>query len=224
MNTVDIIVIAVIVISGLLAFSRGFVREMLSVGSWVAAALVTLYAYPYTQPLARKWVESALGKGVTLVADISAAVVVFVVTLVIASLVSNVIAGRIHDTQFRALDRSLGLLFGIARGAVLLSLAFLLISWMAKPDELPGWVMAAKSRPFLATGAKMLVALAPRGLVDDTASKVEQMKGVTKDAVEADRAVKRLARPPTTADKPEERGGYSSEERRGLERVIEGTQ
>jgi membrane protein required for colicin V production len=218
MNTLDIIVVAVIVVSGLLAFSRGMVRELLSVGGWVAAALVTLYAYPYTQPLARKYIP------IVLAADIAAAVVVFVVTLVIASVVSNVIAGRIHDTQFRALDRSLGLLFGIVRGAVLLCLAFLLVSWMARPDELPGWVMAAKSRPFLASGAKMLVALAPKGLVDDTATKVEQMKGATHDAVEADRAMKRLARPPATADKPEERGGYSKEERRGLERVIEGTQ
>jgi membrane protein required for colicin V production len=218
MNTVDIIVVAVIVISGLLAFSRGMVRELLSVGGWVAAALVTLYAYPYTQPLARKWIP------IVIAADIAAALVVFVVTLVIASIVSNFIAARIHDTQFRALDRSLGLLFGIVRGAVLLSLAFLLISWMAKPNEMPGWVTAAKSRPLLAQGAKLLVSLAPRGLVDDTASKVEQMKGATHDAVEADRAMRRLTRPPTTADKPEERGGYSPEERRGMERVIEGTQ
>jgi membrane protein required for colicin V production len=218
MNTVDIIVVVVVVISGLLAFSRGMVRELLSVGGWVAAALVTLYAYPYTQPLARKYIP------IVLAADIAAAVVVFVVTLVIASIVSNFIAGRIHDTQFRALDRSLGLLFGIVRGAVLLSLAFLLVSWMARPGELPGWVNTAKSRPLLAQGAKVLISLAPKALVDDTASKVEQMKGATHDAVEADRAMRRLTRPPTTVDKPEERGGYSPEERRGLDRVIEGTQ
>ena len=59
MNTVDIIVVVVVVISGLLAFSRGMVRELLSVGGWVAAALVTLYAYPYTQPLARKYITTS---------------------------------------------------------------------------------------------------------------------------------------------------------------------
>jgi membrane protein required for colicin V production len=218
MNTLDIVVIAVIVISGLLAFSRGMVRELLSVGGWIAAALVTLYAFPYVQPFARKWIP------ITIAADIAAALVVFIVTLVIASLVSNLIAARVHDTQFRALDRSLGLLFGIVRGAVLLSLAFLLINWLSKPDAPPGWVIAAKSRPLLAQGAKLLVAMAPKGLVDDTASKVEQMKGATTDAVEADRAMRRLTRPAPTTEKPEERGGYSKEERRGLERVIEGTQ
>jgi membrane protein required for colicin V production len=218
MNTLDIIVVAVIVISGLLAFSRGMVRELLSVGGWIAAALVALYAFPYTQPLARKWIP------ITMAADIAAALVVFVVTLVIASIASNFIAARVHDTQFRALDRSLGLLFGIVRGAVLLSLAFLLVNWLAKPEEPPSWVTAAKSRPLLAQGAKLLVALAPKGLVDDTASKVEQMKGVTDDAVEADRAVRRLTRPQPTTEKPEERGGYSSEERRGLDRIIDGTQ
>jgi membrane protein required for colicin V production len=219
MNTLDIIVIAVIVISGLLAFSRGMVRELLAVGGWVAAALVTLYAFPYTQPLARKWIP------ITMAADIAAALVVFILTLVIASLVSNFIAARIRDTQFRALDRSLGLLFGIVRGAVLLSLAFLLINWLSKPGAPPDWVASAKSRPLLAQGAKLLVALAPKSLVDGTATRVEQMKGATSDAVEADRAMRRLTRPQPTTDKPaEDRGGYSSEERRGLDRIIEGTQ
>jgi membrane protein required for colicin V production len=219
MNTVDIIVVAVIVISGLLAFSRGMVRELLSVGGWVAAALVTLYAYPYTQPLARKFIP------IVIAADIAAALVVFIVTLVIASIVSNFISARIRDTQFRALDRSLGLLFGIVRGAVLLCLAFLLVGWLARPGELPSWINSAKSRPLLAQGAKFLVALAPKGLVDDTTARVDQMKGVTNDAVEADRAMRRLTRPaPAAGDKSEERGGYSNEERRGLERIIDGTQ
>ena len=224
MNTVDIIVIAVVVISGLLAFSRGLVRELLSVGGWIAAALVTLYAFPYTQPLAREWIKKALGQDITLAADIAAALVVFVVTLAIASLASNFIAARVHESQFKALDRSLGLLFGVLRGAVLLSLAFLLVNWLMKPEDQPTWITASKSRPLLAQGAKLLVDLAPKGLVDDTASKVEQMKGVTNDAVEADRAMRRLTRPAPTTDKPEERGGYSNEERRGLDRIIEGTQ
>jgi len=218
MNALDIVVIAVIVVSGLLAFSRGIVRELLSVGGWVAAALVALYSFEYVQPIAREWIP------ITMVADIAAALVVFVATLVIASIISNVIAARVRDTPFRALDRSLGLLFGIVRGAVLLCLAFLLVNWLAKPDEPPEWVTAAKSRPLLAQGAKLLVALAPKGLVDETASKVDQMKGVTDDAVEADRAMRRLTRPSPTIDKPDARGGYSAEERRGLERIIEGTQ
>jgi hypothetical protein len=60
MNTVDIVVIAVVAISALIAFLRGFVREVLTIGSWLGASLVTLYGFPLLQPKFEQWISSKL--------------------------------------------------------------------------------------------------------------------------------------------------------------------
>ena len=57
---IDICFVAILVISGILAYIRGFVREVLSVAAWVGATFVTLYGYPHLQPIAREHIENRM--------------------------------------------------------------------------------------------------------------------------------------------------------------------
>src|SRR5581483_12361840 len=98
MNPFDIFIIVLVVLSGLFAFARGFVREALSVATWVGAALAALYAFPYARPIAEQWLQ----KGVF--ADSAAALSVFVIVLVALSLVSSAISRRVKDSSLSALD------------------------------------------------------------------------------------------------------------------------
>ena len=150
-NLVDIAVIGVLIISGLMAFSRGLVREVLSIGAWVGAAVVTIYAFPHLRVYARGYVKNEL------LADIATGVAIFVVTLFVCTAVSHMLARNVRSSGFGALDRSLGFLFGLARGAVLVCLAYLLFLWIVpKPEDQPDAIKQAKSLPLIDAGATLI--------------------------------------------------------------------
>ena len=196
MNLLDIAVLAIVVLSALLAFSRGFVRELLSVASWVAAAFATLYLFPVARPSAHKLIAK------TLIVDLGLALVIFLVALVAFSFLSGMIAKRVHQTEFKLLDRSLGFVFGAARGLVLLSLGMLLINWAYKPDERPKAILEAKSLPVLAYGADLLRTLVPDDFLEGSKVTVDELKKRTRKDIERSRSFKNLVRPPKIADKP----------------------
>ena len=156
MNTVDIIVIAVVALSALIAFLRGFVREVLTIGSWLGASLVTLYGFPLLQPKFEQWISSKLA------ADIVCGISLFIGSLIVFSIISHMLARFVRGSALTAVDRSLGLLFGLVRGAILVSLAYMLI-FALDPTILRG----ARTTPMMARGAEMLRDMAPKELAND---------------------------------------------------------
>jgi hypothetical protein len=109
-NLVDIAVLGVLAISGLVAFSRGLVREVLSIAAWVGAAALTVYAFPHFRDFTRGYIKNELA------ADIATGVAIFVVLLFVFTAVSHMLSRNVRSSSFGALDRSLGFLFGSARG------------------------------------------------------------------------------------------------------------
>lgn len=162
MNTVDVIVIGVIGFSTLIAFLRGFVREVLTVGSWIGAAIVTIYGFPLLRGRFESWISSKLA------ADIAGGIGLFLVTLVVLSVLSHMIARIVRGSALTAVDRSLGLLFGLVRGAILVSLAYMLLIWF-DPTLLEG----ARTAPMMARGAQILRSWAPRQLADELPSDLQ---------------------------------------------------
>lgn len=156
MNTVDIIVIAVVAFSALIAFLRGFVREMLTIGSWIGAALVTLYAFPVVQSHFEQWITNRLAAHVVGIA------VLFIGSLIVFSILSNFVARFVRGSALTAVDRSLGLLYGLLRGAVLVSLAYMIVMALE-----PSLFAGARTVPMMAKGAEILRSLAPKELSDE---------------------------------------------------------
>src|SRR5260221_6554457 len=103
-NALDIIVIAVVALSALFAFARGFVKESLSIAAWVGAGLITLYGLPHLRPVALKYISNPL------LAAGAAGVTLFVVSLIVLSLLTSAVAGRVKQSALSAVDPSLGLL------------------------------------------------------------------------------------------------------------------
>lgn len=158
-NPVDLAVAAVLLVSALMAFARGFVREVLSVAAWIGAALITIYAFPYVQPLA----ESKISNKLT--ADVAGIAGTFLLSLILLSMVSHRLSRNVRDSALSAIDRSLGFAFGVARGAILVSLAYMFAIWLwTNPADQPVWLQGAKSRPALARGAQALMALVPNSV------------------------------------------------------------
>jgi membrane protein required for colicin V production len=134
----DIFLLVVMLISGLLAMIRGFMREVLSIAAWGIAALVTVYAFPKASALAQQYVGNEMAsKGVAIVG-------VFLVTLLVISIITVRISDMILDSRVGALDRTLGFLFGLGRGFLIVVIAFTFFNWFV-PNKKPDWIQNSKS-------------------------------------------------------------------------------
>lgn len=180
----DIVVMVVVLLSAMLAMVRGFSREILSVGSWLAAAaaalIVVLYDDPLT-PIIKTYVEAET------IALIISATVVFFVTLIAVSMITMRISDFIIDSSIGALDRTLGFIFGALRGMLLFVVAIGMFNWLA-PEAQPEWITNAKSKPLLDNMANNLIGALPEdieGFVDigkDIISPEEAPGTTNKDA------------------------------------------
>ena len=153
MTWVDFAVLGVIAVSALLAFMRGLVREVLGIGAWVGAGAVTLWGFNTARPQAERLVQGAAGW----VIDWVTAVVLFVVSLIILLLIAHWIGAITRRSVLGGLDRTLGLLFGVLRGAVLVILAYIFVGLVKPVDQWPAVVLQARSIDLVYDGAKWAV-------------------------------------------------------------------
>jgi membrane protein required for colicin V production len=208
----DIILIGVMLVSALLAMIRGFMREILSIAAWVIAAVATLYAYAKFLPLAKSYFNNDIVAAGALVGG------TFLGTLLIVSVITVRFSDMVLDSRVGALDRTLGFLFGLARGLIIVVVAFLFFAWLVPPRTQPSWVANAKSKVVLQSTGDWLMSMLP----DDPESTI----------------LKRLKRPKPEdgdpADTPAERSsldgpantetpGYGQADRASMQRLIGNT-
>src|SRR5438270_7218941 len=151
----DLVLLGVMLISGLLAMVRGFMREILSIAAWGAAALATLYSFSRLLPTAKTYFNNDTVASIVVVAG------VFVGTLIVVSVITVRISDMILDSRIGALDRTLGFLFGLGRGLLIVVVAFLFFSWLVPDKQRPDWVNGAKSLTVLKSTGDWLMALLP---------------------------------------------------------------
>jgi membrane protein required for colicin V production len=180
---------------------RGFMREILSIAAWGAAALVTLYSFSKLLPTAKTYFNNDTIAAVAVVAG------VFIGTLIVVSVITVRISDMILDSRIGALDRTLGFLFGLARGLLIVVVAYLFFSWLVPEKQRPDWVTGAKSRVVLQGTGDWLMALLP----DDPENTI--LKRFKKNKPEDEQ---------TDADQaPASGDGYSKPARDSLKKLIE---
>jgi len=140
MPWLDIFLIVVMLLSGLFAMVRGLIRELLSIAGWGAAAGAGFFANYKLVPLAKAYFAPASD----LIVTIGTVAVTFIITLVVVAVITVKISDKILDSRIGALDRTLGFLFGLARGLIIVVVAFAFYDWF-QPKSQPGWITNAKS-------------------------------------------------------------------------------
>jgi membrane protein required for colicin V production len=226
--TADLVVVAIVALSALFAFVRGFVREVLSVAAWVVAILAAIFGFPFLRPVVGRYIS------ITPVADAATAIAIFLVVLVVASIISHLLSRNVKTSSFSALDRSLGLLFGIARGALVVCALFLLVDWFFPPDERPAWVVPARTLTIVSAGAGMLKDmvknLLPEGTLEKGKNAADSAKQQVNQAIAAGQATGVIPTaqpaPATASDNADSAGpakdsGYKDAERKDLNRLIQ---
>ena len=174
----DLAVLGIVLVSALLSMMRGFSREVLAIASWAAAAAAAYYFYPLVVPYLAPYIHKEV------IAQAAAAAIVFFVTLIIVSLFTVRLSDAILDSKIGALDRTLGFVFGVARGFLLAVVAFAIFNWLVSEKQQPEWVKNARTRPILTETADRIVALLPEdaattvdGWINSRASAVDERAG-----------------------------------------------
>lgn len=177
LTAADFAVAAIILVSGLLALARGFVKELLSVGAWVGAAVATLYGFKFVVPHARDLISIGWA------ADAAAAAAIFLVTLIVLTAITHWIASHVRNSNFSAIDRSLGLVFGLLRGAVIVCLVWLLVDWAIERPNQPQWIAEARSLPYVEAGADLIRAVVPEDFRTEGAAAASEAGDAAREAV-----------------------------------------
>ncbi len=155
MNGVDAVILLVVAISAMFGFLRGLVREVLGLAAWVAAAAAAVYFFPALQSIARRSIANPD------IADPVAFGVAFLLVLIALSLIARALGGAVRRSALSGLDRTLGLVYGLARGAVFAIAAFILAGLWEPPDQWPPEVLAARTLPSIYLGAEWITQRLP---------------------------------------------------------------
>lgn len=212
MNTFDLAVIGLLLLSGIVAFRRGFIKEIFALGTWVAASVIAASYYKTLQP----WVMSHHIKN-ELMAGAAAALALFGLTLIVLIPTGNMLANLIKGPTLTSIDRSLGFVFGLMRGLLILSLLYLGLSFVwPKQEEQPEWLSKARTAPLLADGADLLKGFVPKDEREKLEENLKEDQAAVKKAAEDAKHLDDISTPVPAAPKKkaDESSSYNDELRK----------
>lgn len=203
----DFVLIGIMIVSSLLALARGFTREVLSLVAWGLAAGAA-YLATKQQPLidlALPYVDKPI------IAQIAVAAITFILVLIVVSVISVKISDRVIDSSVGAFDRTLGFFYGLLRGLVLVSIAYLFYGWLLPVDRQEDWVRNAVTLPVIRTVSNAMLGLMP----PDIAEKLSNATLIGNPDTPVSK--------PATSAATETGSGYSNGETKSLDNLVEGT-
>lgn len=233
---VDIIVIAVLLISAIIAFARGFIREVLTIVGVLGGVVAAYSGGPFAAVYFKGWlgveegVEPARLFGVVpydIVALALAYGSIFIIVVILLSIVSHMLAESVRSLGLGAVDRTFGVIFGLARGAVLLGLLYLPVHMFVDKDTKIAWFEGSRTHVYLEQVATAMADFLP----ESTKKKAEEEIGKMQEANSArqklqeidllhgkDEAAKDESAPPPAEDGS---SGYTDEFREKMDALFD---
>lgn len=156
MTGFDVLVLIIVGVSALLAFARGFVREFLSMTALGIGILAVLWGLPVFREPVRGMIEPGW------IADTATVIGLFLLVYIAVRVLTGRIHEWVHDSEpLGLIDRTAGILFGVARGFAIMAIGTMIITSVAKENMLPKFLTSARFYPFLVITADALKHLAP---------------------------------------------------------------
>jgi membrane protein required for colicin V production len=172
---IDLAVLVVLFLSALLAYNRGFTRELLAIGMWIIAALMAFFFAPMLKPLIEELpvVGPFLGKS-CVVAVFTAFALVMAASLLVLSVFTPLFSSAIQDSILGPLDRALGFVFGIARGVVLIAIVYLIYVNLSGEDAITA-VAEAQSKVIFDEAASLIDQYRPTEMPDWFGARIDAL-------------------------------------------------
>lgn len=228
MNNLDIFILIIVLISGLIALNRGLIKEVLSIIGWMLSVVAIVTLLPIVQPLVQNFAQ---GDTFSLVVS---AILILIVFFIIWIIITSQIIDKIRSSKLSAIDRILGLFFGIVRAWILIILFNILVGWVMTPDEQPQVMKESKYFQMAGDFAEPVEKLLPKDLIEG-AQKENEKKSEEKEhekvlSEDMDKLFDKLVQPKVeskknkdTVSKNKKNEGYNKSEQKSLDRLIEMT-
>lgn len=174
----DGVVALIIVLSAILAYSRGIVRETLAIAGWVIAAAAAFAFAPQVEPLVREipYVDQIVGGSCEL-SIILAFAIVFAVTLILVSIFTPLFSAMIQRSALGPVDQGGGFLFGAARGILIVIVALIAYDRILPEGSKFAMIEESKSRAVMSSAQASLEAMIPEDAPDWIVSRYDQLTG-----------------------------------------------
>lgn len=183
----DLIVLAALLLSCLIGFLRGFIREVLTILGVIGGVMASLAVGPLLAPTILGWLEGRKDTpdsgpeeklfGVVshdMAANLIAYGGVFIVVVIILSIISHMMSGFARKVGLGAVDRTLGIFFGVVRALVLLALPFYAVTAVAGQETVEGWTEDSHTRVYIEATANQIGTLIPKSVSDDADEAAEK--------------------------------------------------
>ncbi|HKJ74510.1 MAG TPA: CvpA family protein [Alphaproteobacteria bacterium] len=205
----DLIIVAIVLLSGLLAFMRGFLKETATLVAWIGGA-AAVYVYLFSGADTHNWNYIArLPTSHLLIAG-----GIFIATVIVLSLLGRAVANMLDRESFGFFNRMLGFAYGLARGAFSICLLYAVAVWVIpiiKRDEPPPWLRDARTFPLIDYGGYTLANLWP-GLVDSSERAPDKLMKSLDKSLDL----------PSSIGGDHNDGAYSDKERQKMDDLVEG--
>ncbi len=235
---VDIIAALVMLASIGIAILRGFIREILTIFGLLGGAVASYIGGPLLVPVIRDWLGVVEGDenpeqffGVVpypLLGDVISYAVIFIVFVILFSIISHFLAESVKKLGLGAVDRTLGMVFGIARGVLFLGLLYLPVYYLVDDKQMQEWdfLKTSKSRIYLEATSKWIAGFIPVNennnneyisqddgvaVMNEARKKLEEMDLLQKDSDLSDNK------------DHQDNDGYSDDFRSKMDKLIEAT-
>lgn len=230
---VDLVILGVLLVSAVFAFLRGFIREVLTILGVVGGLAASLAFGKQLVPLMNQWlgVDPHAEEPqklmdivpLTIVAEVLAYGSIFLIVVIVLSLVSGFLAGWARTIGLGAIDRTLGVIFGIARGVLVLAVLYLLPYLLFEADARQSWFQGSRMIVYIEKTSAWLAEFLPDSVKNTTpANAADQASSLTKatrdklkdlDLLKSEQEEK-----PITAPAEE---GYGTEQRQNMQELIQ---
>ncbi len=158
MSWLDLVILGVIALSALISLIRGFVKESISLVSWIVAGLLALRYFPAMAELLEPFVAAPT------IRDVAGFAIIFIFALVVGAIVNFIMSQLVSKTGLSGTDKALGVVFGGARGVLIVTMVVLLASLTPMPEA--SWWQDSASVGFFQQLAEWLKAIIPADAVD----------------------------------------------------------
>jgi len=217
-NAFDLIVALVLVSSGIFAFRRGLVREVMALGTWVLASVFSFSFYPMARPFMESHIKNPM------LADAATAIGLFCIAIVALVPLGDYLTGLVKTPTLSSIDRSLGFVFGVVRGFIIMCLVYLgtTFVWPQDQGSQPVWLDQARTKSALAYGVDVLKAAVPENPDEKINEGLRKSRDAASEAVENAKHLEDISTPvPTYSTKDKNPSSYKDDARNKMNNLFD---
>ena len=214
-NQIDILIIILTIISMIYGYSRGLIKEILSILSILVSVYISINVYPNISLFIKEYIEMAV------LADSISFALMFLFLYSLINIFSNFIVSSITNTPIRILDKNFGILFGFFRALLIFSLLNILLYWTLWKKNIPEWLNNSKSMILINyTSDKLIQILPSRSL-----KSIEQLFNISLDNgvkkfINKEKQLDKYNEPVINLKKDDNQKGYSESDNDSLDKLF----